>query len=97
MMLQTIISAIRNRECLSFTYGGLFRLVQPVAVGVSTAGHAVLRCYQVAGGHVRPGHDWNFCELAKMSNLKPTGEHFVGEPPGYRRGDSGMIRIYAEL
>jgi len=96
-MLQTIINAIRNREYLSFTYSGLRRVVQPAAVGVSTAGTDVLRCYQTAGGHIRPGHEWDLCDLSKISNLSTTGERFAGEPPQYRRGDKGMISIYAEL
>jgi hypothetical protein len=95
-MLQTIIRAIRNREFLSFTYSGLPRVVQPVAVGVSTAGHEVLRCYQTAGGHVHPGHDWDLCELSKISGLKATGEHFAGEPPQYKR-EHGMSTVYAQL
>jgi hypothetical protein len=96
-MLQMIISAIRNREYLSFIYSGLPRVVQPAAVGVSRAGNEVLRCYQVEGGHVTPGHEWDLCEISKMSKLCCTGENFVGEPPLYKRGDKGMSTIYAEL
>ena len=96
-MLQTIISAIRNRECLTFTYSGLSRVVQPAAVGVSSAGNDVLRCYQTAGGHIKGGHQWDLCDLSKILNLSTTGEHFATNPPGYRKGDKGMTNIYAEL
>lgn len=96
-MLQTIIKAIHDRQILSFNYSGISRKVQPVAVGDSKAGNLVLRCYQVAGGHVTPGHDWDLCELSKISGLTATGEHFSGEPPGYKRGDKGMSTIHAEL
>lgn len=96
-MLQTISNAIRNHEYLAFTYSGYSRTVQPAAVGVSRAGKDVLRCYQTAGGHVTPGHEWDLCDLSKISNLRAIGEHFVGEPPQYRRGDKGMSTIYAEL
>jgi hypothetical protein len=96
-MPQTIINAIRNREYLAFTYSGYSRIVQPAAVGVSRAGNDVFRCYQTAGGHVTPGHEWDLCDLSKISNLRATGEHFVGEPPQYKRGDKGMSTIYAEL
>lgn len=96
-MLKTIINAIHNREHLSFTYSGLSRIVQPAAVGVSHAGNEVLRCYQTAGGHVTPGHEWDFCTLSNMSNLVATGKCFVGNPPQYKRGDKGMSIVYAEL
>lgn len=96
-MLQIIINAIHNREYLAFTYSGYSRIVQPAAVGVSRAGNDVLRCYQTAGGHVTPGHEWDLCDLSKISSLRATGEHFAGEPPQYRRGDKGMSTIYAEL
>lgn len=96
-MLQTIIDAIHNREYLAFTYSGIARVVQPAAVGVSTAGNVVLRCYQTAGGHVTAGHEWDLCEVSKIASLRATGEHFVGEQPLYKRGDKGMTTIYAEL
>lgn len=96
-MLQTIINAIRNREILLFTYSGLPRTVQPVAAGVSRAGNDVLRCYQIAGGHITSGHEWDLCEISKISNLRVDGQHFSGEPPRYKRGDKGMTTIYAEL
>lgn len=96
-MKTTIINAIRDREYLSFIYSGLQRVVQPAAVGVSSTGKDVLRCFQTAGGHIAPGHDWDLCELSKISNLKATGTRFANDPPGYRRGDKGMIRIYAQL
>lgn len=96
-MLQTIINAIHNREILLFSYSGLNRTVQPAAVGESRAGNDVLRCYQTAGGHVTPGHEWDLCEISKISNLRPNGQHFTSEPPGYKRGDKGMTTIYAEL
>lgn len=96
-MLQTIIDAIRNREVLSFTYDGFARVAEPHAVGVSTAGNNVLRCYQTQGGHVTPGHEWDFCNISKISGLQTTGQHFIGERPGYSRGDKHMTTIFAEL
>ena len=96
-MLQTIISAIRNREQLSFTYSGLSRVVQPAAVGVTSAGNDAVRCYQVEGGHVTPGHEWDLCVLSGISGLRTTGQRFAVDPPGYRRGDKHLHPIYAEL
>lgn len=96
-MLQAIINAIHSREVLLFTYSGISRVVHPTAVGVSRAGNDVLRCYQISGGHVSPGHQWDLCEISKISNLRTNGQRFEGVPPGYNRGDKGMTTIYAEL
>jgi hypothetical protein len=96
-MRDEIIAAIQGRRLITFSYDGIAREAQPCAVGVSRAGNEVLRCYQVRGGHVAPGHDWDLCELSKIRNLIVTNNTFNGEPTGYRRGDRGMTRIYAEL
>lgn len=96
-MIDTIISAINNREEISFTYSGLHRVAQPSAVGASRAGNDVLRCYQTEGGHITPGHEWDLCTVSKIQNLKTTGNNFQSNPPGYNPGDKGMSDIYAEL
>ena len=79
------------------TYTTGWDITQPAAVGVSSAGNDVLRCYQTAGGHVTPGHEWDFCELSKIHDLRVLGTTFQAVPPGYRRGDKHMRQIYAEL
>ena len=97
-MNQTIVSAISGLKVLSLSYDGVARKVEPHAYGVSTAGHDVLRCYQIAGAH-RSGkpHDWELLTVSKISALALTGDSFSGPRPGYKRGDKGMTRIYVEL
>ncbi len=96
-MLQMIIEAIKARQILAFNYNGYNRIVEPHAVGSSRAGNDVLRCYQIQGGHVAAGHNWDLCEISKISNLTLTGNNFASARSDYRRGDKGMLRIYAEL
>lgn len=98
-MLNTIISAIRNRHVLTFAYGGIQRTVEPHAVGVSKAGNDVLRCYQTHGENIPQGQEWDLCELSKISKLTDTGTSFASARPDYKKGDKGMLRIYiyAEL
>ncbi|HOE41527.1 MAG TPA: hypothetical protein PLB25_07865 [Rhodoferax sp.] len=96
-MRSIIEEAIRNRRYLTFIYKGIARQVQPVAVGVSRAGNEVLRCFQTKGAHNTDGHEWNLCTLSEISGLAVTGEKFGAPPPGYNRGDKGMVKIYAEL
>ena len=68
-MKDTLVKAIHQRKYVAFTYSGLQREAQPAAVGISRAGNPVLRCYQTAGGHITPGHEWDLCELSQMQNL----------------------------
>lgn len=96
-MIEKIKSAIINREEISFTYSGLHRVAQPSSVGVSRAGNEVLRCYQTEGGHITAGHEWDLCTISKIVNFQTTGNVFHEDPPGYKKGDKGMSRIYAEL
>jgi hypothetical protein len=96
-MKHAIINAIQNKERLSFCYSNIDRVVEPHAFGVSSKGNPVLRCFQVSGGHIHPGHEWELCDVSKISNLAPTGDHFENPRPGYKRGDKGMTTIYAEL
>jgi len=96
-MLETIISAIQNKQYLSFTYSGLERVVEPHAVGLSKAGNDVLRCYQTEGGHITPGHEWDLCTLSKISDLSLTGDFFNAPRADYSKADKGMLEIYAEL
>jgi len=96
-MLNIITDAINNRQEISFTYSGIDRVAQPVAAGISRAGNNVLRCYQTQGGHVTAGHTWDLCEVSLMSNVKNTGQVFDADPPGYKRGDKHMTKIYAEI
>lgn len=96
-MLDVIINAVRHKQVLAFTYDGFDRIVEPHAVGISRAGNEVLRCFQTHGRHVNPNHDWDLCELSKMTGLQITGANFQLPRPGYKRGDKGMQRIYEEL
>jgi hypothetical protein len=96
-MRNFFMQAIKTRQVVSFTYKGIDRVVEPHAVGVTSKGNEVIRCYQIAGGHVTPGHEWDLCTLSKITGLSMTGQSFDGPRQGYKRGDRGMVTIYAEL
>ncbi|WP_414891430.1 hypothetical protein [Pseudomonas serboccidentalis] len=96
-MKQTIIDAISNHQVLTFTYSGIARVVEPHAVGLTRNGKEMLCCFQTHGGHVTPGHEWDFCELNKICDLKTSGAIFRDPRPDYRPGDSRMMVIFAEL
>jgi hypothetical protein len=96
-MNQLIIDAINTLQVLKFTYSGIDRVVEPHAIGISRTGKVLLRCFQTLGGHVTPGHEWDLCELRKISNLRVSSDYFQGPRPGYRKGDSHMASIFAQL
>lgn len=96
-MSQIIIDAINTLQVLKFTYSGIDRVVEPHALGISRTGKVLLRCFQTQGGHITLGHEWDLCELSKISNLGFSGDYFKGPRPGYRKGDSHMIKILAQL
>jgi hypothetical protein len=98
-MINVIVTAIRNRHILTFTYGGVQRTVEPHAAGVLKAGgNDVVRCYQI-GENIPEEQEWILCELAKITKLIDTETSFASARPGYKKGDKDMTRayIYAEL
>jgi hypothetical protein len=95
---RTIISAIRERTVLNFTYSAQPRTVEPQAYGISTAGHPVLRAYQRAGGSESGRTSGlRLFEVAKMSNVRKTPERFLKARPEHNPNDSAMKEIRATL
>jgi predicted DNA-binding transcriptional regulator YafY len=94
----TIISAIRDRTVLKFTYNAQPRTVEPQAYGISTAGHPVLRAYQ-RGGRSDSGraNGLRLFEVAKMSNMRKRAERFLKARPEHNPNDSAMKEIRAAL
>ena len=98
-MDQRIVSAIRNQQTLSFTYNGQPRVVEPHTYGVTTTGKESLRAYQTQGGHASSHRNepWHLFSASKMVGLRCTGITFNGARQGYKRTDSAMQNIYAQL
>jgi hypothetical protein len=97
-MNQGICNAIRNRNLLNFSYDGYLRVVEPHAHGISTAGHEVIRCYQVRGsGSDGKSTGWHLMTVSKIVGLKAMEETFSKPRDGYRKGGKGMSTIFCEL
>ena len=86
---QTIIGAIQQRHTLSFRYHGEHRTVEPHCYGSDKDGDASLRAYQIGKG-------WRMFHLADMGPIQ-VGDQFQGPRQGYKRNDSAMAVIYAQL
>ena len=97
-MEETVISAIKNKHVLSFFYDDAIRTVEPQTYGISTAGHPVLRGYQIAGGS-KSGHaiGLRLYELAKMEGLKDTKKRFSRARPQHKPNDSAMSKVIVSL
>lgn len=97
-MTPTICDAITRKRCLTLRYDGFSRLVEAHACGASTAGHLVVRVWQVSGGSVhneRTG--WKLLRLDEIRSLAIADEPSHAPRSGYRRGDRDMTRIVCQI
>lgn len=97
-MNQIVIQAIRDHLTLEVRYHGYSRIVEPHAYGTNAKYQPLLRCYQISGGSEsgeRAG--WKLLLLDEARGITATAQKFAGARPGYRRGDSAMQHILAQL
>lgn len=92
-MNELILTAIRNKRRIHFVYNDKHRIAEPQCYGISTAGKEVVRVFQVSGG-TQPEP---LFEVSKMGHLCLSNEIFQRPGPNYKRGDSAMSVIFAEL
>jgi len=92
-MNRTIVQAIEGRRRLRFVYHGRARLVEPQCYGIGTRGTELLRGHQLTGGtQAEPLFD-----VSKISGLTLLDQGFVKPGPHYKRNDSAMREIFAQL
>lgn len=92
-----IVDAIENRNIIEFNYEGELRVVEPHCYGETTARNEGLRAYQIDGYSSTGKFGWKMYDLGKADDIITTEQTFDGPREGYKRGDKGMSRIYAEL
>jgi hypothetical protein len=92
-MGEVIAKSIAARRRLSFTYNGRRRVVEPQCLGLGAKGNELLRVHQISGGlEAEP-----LFTVAKMSDVVVLDDHFSRPGPNYKKGDSAMKTIFAEL
>ncbi len=97
-MNELIKNAIEHKRLLRFYYDDGLRVVEPFCYGLSSAGHQVLRAYQVAGySKSGPPVGWRLYKLSDMKNIALADERFEIIRPGYNPNDSGMTQIYSRV
>lgn len=90
--------AITERRQLCFIYEGLPRVVEPHTYGATAARGDSLRAYQVGGASSSGGAlGWRMFTESLMSDICLGAETFDGPRPGYKRDDSAMTVIHAQL
>lgn len=92
-MNETLLQAIRQKRRLRFTYNGKARLVEPQCYGLGTKGTELLRAHQLQGGTEREP----LFDVAKIGALEILDEVFSRPGPNYKRDDSAMKTIFAQL
>ena len=88
-----LVLAIERKQRLRFTYNGRPRLVEPQCYGIGTRGTELLRAYQLQGGQQQEP----LFDVAKIVGLQVLGEGFDRPGPNYKKDDSAMVTIFAQL
>jgi hypothetical protein len=90
---RVIVESISSKRRISFTYNGKRRIAEPQCYGMGTRGTELLRVHQIQGG-VQPEP---LFDVAKISDLVVLDEHFTQPGPNYKRNDSAMKLVFAQL
>jgi hypothetical protein len=90
---QLILESIRTRRRLRFLYNGRVRIVEPQCYGTGTKGTELLRVHQLQGGDQREP----LFDVSKFKDLVMLDETFTKPGPNYKKGDSAMKTIFAQL
>jgi len=92
-MNQVIVESIQRKRRLSFVYNERLRIVEPQCYGMGTRGTELLRAHQLRGGVQREP----LFDVSKITALVALDEHFSEPGPNYKRDDSAMRIIFAQL
>ena len=92
-MNAVLVEAIRSKRRLSFVYNEKPRIAEPQCYGIGHKGTELLRIHQLRGGS-EPEPLFN---VSKIDSLKMLDEHFDKPGPNYKRNDSAMKFIFAQL
>ena len=90
---QVLVRAIEQKRRLNFLYNGKARLVEPQCYGIGTRGTELLRGHQLQGGREREP----LFDVAKISDLVVLDQVFQRPGPNYKKDDSAMKTIFAQL
>ncbi len=84
-------------QLIEFYYEDGTRIVEPHCFGQSSKGNDLIRAFQVGGYSSSGKMGWKLYDLSKASSLTLLDEKFDNPRIGFKRGDSAMSFIYAQL
>jgi hypothetical protein len=93
VMNEVLVNAITHKQRLRFVYDDTPRLVEPQCYGIGTRGTELLRVHQLKGGLQREP----LFNVSKIVNLEVLTETFDRPGPNYKKNDSAMKTIFAQL
>ena len=88
-----MVDAIQSMRRISFTYNGTIRIAEPQCYGMGNKGTELLRVHQIEGGTQREP----LFDVSRMDDLVVLDQHFTGPGPNYKKNDSAMKTIFAQL
>ena len=88
-----LLTAIAQKRRLRFLYNGRPRLVEPQCYGIGTRGTELLRAYQLHGGEEKEP----LFDVSKIAALHVLDDMFERPGPHYRKNDTAMKTIFAQL
>ncbi len=98
MKYPELVKAIHERRLVTFRYEGLMRKAEPYTYGINKKGHEVLSAFRVAGSSKSENRPmWRLYLISEMRNLQITDETYSAIRSGYKRNDSRMEKIFAQL
>jgi hypothetical protein len=93
---ERLVRAVLEHRTVSFTYGGLRRVVEPYMIGIHEAGESLLVGYQTAGdstsGEV-PG--WRTFVTSQVESVEVGEATFPGPRADFDAGAHAMVEIFA--
>jgi hypothetical protein len=92
-MNEVLVKAIKHKQRLRFLYNRKPRLVEPQCYGIGTRGNELLRAHQLQGGREREP----LFDVSKIVQLEVLNEVFDRPGPNYKKNDSAMKTIFAQL
>jgi hypothetical protein len=92
-MHEELINAIHLHHRIQFIYNGVLRIGEPQCYGVGNKGTTLLRVYVLQGS----SQPEPLFDVSKIKDLVLLDTFFTKPGPNYKKGDSAMKVIYAEL
>ena len=87
-----LVEAIETRQRLACMYHRKARIIEPQCYGLGRKGQELLRVHQIEGGDQKEP----LFSPSDIEDLQVIGT-FTRPGPRYKRGDSAMVTIFAQL